>query len=77
MAWLAVHSNGEECIFTNKPYRVDPIKSLYKLWEPKIWSDRDVSKYGNEDTEISIPKGTIKKLIGRDLKWEDEPIELK
>ena len=77
MAWLAVNKNGEEGIFTYKPYRVDPIESIYKLWEPEIWSDRDVSKYGNECTEISIPKGTIKKLIGRDLKWEDSPVELK
>lgn len=22
-----------------------------------------------------IPKGTIKKLIGRDLTWQDEPVE--
>ena len=33
--------------------------------------------YTSFDTEISLPKGSIKKLIGRDLKWEDEPVELK
>lgn len=26
---------------------------------------------------IALPKGSIKKLIGRKLKWEDEPVELK
>ena len=26
---------------------------------------------------IVIPKGSIKKLIGRDLSWEDNPVELK
>ena len=26
---------------------------------------------------IVLPKGTIKKLIGRDLDWSDEPVELK
>ena len=32
-----------------------------------------------EDTDdyIDLPKGTIKKLIGRDLTWSDEPVELK
>ena len=25
---------------------------------------------------IELPKGTIKKLIGFDLKWEDDPVEL-
>ena len=27
--------------------------------------------------EVELPKGSIKKLIGRDLTWEDEPVELK
>lgn len=29
------------------------------------------------DKPIAIPNGTIKKLIGRSLTWEDEPVELK
>ena len=77
MAWLAVNKSGDESIFLYKPYRVDPIRSLYKLWEPTWWSDKDVDNYGNEDTGIFLPKGTIKKLISRDISWEDEPVELK
>lgn len=26
---------------------------------------------------LYLPKGSIKKLIGRDLTWQDEPVELK
>lgn len=26
---------------------------------------------------IMLPKGSIKKLIGRELTWNDEPVELK
>ena len=26
---------------------------------------------------VDLPKGSIKKLIGRDLAWKDEPVELK
>lgn len=26
---------------------------------------------------VELPKGTIKKLIGRELSWDDEPVELK
>lgn len=79
MAWVAVHKNGSENVFVFKPYRTDLNinRSLYKLWEPEYWSDDEVSDYGNEDTGISLPKGSIKKLIGRDLSWEDEPVELK
>lgn len=29
------------------------------------------------DFTVVLPKGTIKKLIGRDLTWEDEPVEIK
>lgn len=29
------------------------------------------------DDWVSLPKGSIKKLIGRELSWEDEPVELK
>ena len=77
MAWVAVNKNGNESIFAFKPFRTDPVKSLYKLWEPEYWSDKDVDKYGNEDTGIELPKGSIKKLIGRDLTWQDNPVELK
>ena len=77
MAWVAVNKDGKESIFAFKPYRRDYNRSLYKLYEPTCWSDEDVSDYGNEDTGISLPKGTIKKLIGRDLDRSNDPVELK
>ena len=44
-------------------------------FEPYRWNDflwgEDTGNY------IYLPKGTIKKLIGRDLTWSDEPVELK
>lgn len=77
MAFVAVNKNGSENIFVFRPFRTDPDKSLYKLWEPEYWSDEDSSEYGNEYTGITLPKGSIKKLTGKDLTWNDEPIELK
>lgn len=69
MAWVAVDMSGAECIFDNKPERNN-----------NQWDDIVYSVYGeiNYDIDIGIvlPKGTIKKLIGRDLSWEDEPVEL-
>lgn len=26
---------------------------------------------------VGLPKGTIKKIIGRELTWQDEPVEIK
>ena len=68
MAWVAVNKNGKEGIFHYKPTRVEKLSSWY-----------DEEEYGGVfyNTEIFLPKGSIKKLIGRDLTWQDEPVELK
>lgn len=61
MAWLA-SNNGEEWIFDCKPIR-----------------DEDTNKYQREyilDNAIELPPGSIKKLIGRELTLEDEPVEI-
>lgn len=31
----------------------------------------------HNDVCIELPKGTIKKILGRELTWEDEPVELR
>ena len=63
MVWVAVDKNEFEYIFDvlQRPYR---------------YQDRWKVKYTHE-TYIPLPKGSIKKLIGRDLTWEDDPVELK
>ena len=66
MAWVAVHKDGSESIFDIKPRRVD-----------RFWSDEFYIDDVLWDSEIELPKGSIKKLIGRDLTWGDEPVELK
>ena len=61
MAWLAVDEDGDERIFEDIPYR------LYdSFWAPRIVS-----------SVVPLPKGSIKKLIGRELTWEDNCVELK
>ena len=68
MAWVAVHKNGEEGVFNHKPTRGEKLI---------FWYDEVEDGGIIYDTEISLPKGSIKKLIGRDLTWEDEPVELR
>ena len=67
MAWVAVHKDGSESIFDIKPRRVD------RFWSDEFYINDDV----RWDSEIELPKGSIKKLIDRDLTWSDEPVELK
>lgn len=62
MAWVAVETNGNEYIYAYEPYR-DNV-SGYDMWM-------------TDDESVELPKGSIKKLIGKELTWNDEPVELK
>lgn len=63
MVWLVVDNDGTELIFNVQPYRdyVDNIWCIECIFD---------------SCAIKLPKGSIKKLIGRNLTWEDEPVEL-
>ena len=70
MAWVAVdNKSGIEGIYDNMPKRNDD-----------MWEDIDYRVCGEVEYECEtgiILPSTIKKLIGRDLTWSDEPVELK
>lgn len=68
MAWLAVDRECKEWIFSNKPQRLSSTGE---------WIDEVFEDYIRFITDVELPKGSIKKLIGRDLSWKDEPVELK
>ena len=61
-AWVAVDADGSECIFREEPYRR----------EGGVWFSSSLS-----NKFVELPKGSIKALIGRELSWNDEPVELK
>ena len=60
MAWLAVDKNGYENISNNKPFRTGAI---------------GLNSWDNDEQLVELPKGSIKRLIGRELTWDDEPVE--
>ena len=61
MAWLAADYRGE-CIYEKHPHRV----LMCDCWLP----------LSGDDHWVMLPKGTIKKIIGRELTWKDEPVEI-
>lgn len=61
MAWLAVDLNDEEYIFEYEPIR---------NFEYSRFLSYDMDGY------IDLPQGTIEKIIGRKLTWDDEPVEI-
>ena len=89
MAWLCVDKDGSEKIFNCEPNRgqnqPDIDKSIAeKELDDDVWYSTcfDVDKDGfllfDADLDctagVDLPKGTIEKLIGRKLTWEDEPV---
>lgn len=79
MAQVAVSKDGTELIGKFLIRGLEDAEDCVVL--PKEQSDTWInpyldSVYGQENIAIELPKGTIKKLIGRDLTWEDEPVEL-
>ena len=65
MAWVAIDEFEDECILDPKPSK----NKKDKDWKG-YWNDFYIGK-------IRLPKGAIKKLIGRNLTYDDEPVELK
>lgn len=66
MAWVATNADGREFLFDVKPYRSG-------RWEYGYWNPT----YSGIGGCVLIPHGSIKKLIGRNLSFADEPVELK
>lgn len=87
MAYLAVDKNGNEYIFKRKPKRIkstnkwnDSVEKFIckGILYPSIDGYEYHSTYGDletikQSTKNKLPKGSIFKLIGKTLTWENEP----
>lgn len=74
MAWLAVDKNNDEHIYNHKPSRIKQIGT----WCSDYSVENDEGSFDDiEDEFIKLPTGSIEKLIGKQLTWEDEPVEIK
>ncbi len=62
MAFVAVDADKSEWIYETKPTR----QSYKDVWRCD----------GQLDSMIELPTGSIARLIGRELTWDDEPVEL-
>lgn len=71
MSWLVVDKNGSEHIFAEKPLR-SISNEMWFCSATYLFAGR----YINSGC-CYLPKGSIKKLIRRELSWNDSPVELK
>lgn len=87
MAWLAVDIDGSEVCSNDKPFRHhevanELIEKFGKGYEHCLKKDDhwcngfSSGHYIPRFCGVKLPKGSIKKLIGRELNWSDEPVEI-
>lgn len=90
MAWLAVDKDGTEAVFRRKPKRVkttnkwnDTVEKF--VCEGRLYPSNDGyeihKSYGSlqtikQTTKSVLPKGSIKKLIGKTMTYNDEPFKI-
>lgn len=67
MAWVCCNYDGSELIFSKEPER--DFKG--REWQVKFTEYQDT-----DFNVIELPEGSIKKLIGKKLTWQDDSVEL-
>lgn len=85
MAFLAVNRDGEELIFNDLP-TYDRVEDTWKVLETRseiVYNDPYDFSAGvheetvnNDDYGVTMPKGTIDKIIGRTLSIINDPVEI-
>lgn len=70
MAWLAVNKDGTEVVTPGKP-----VRGWGSHWDFSEVVEIE-SEQGYMSVEIELPKGSVYKLTGKKLTWDDEPVEL-
>lgn len=73
MSWLVVNSDNKEYIYSEQPVLEDgefvPQKCIYHY----DYDNVDMEQY---DNFVELPKGSIKRLIGKELTFEESPYKL-
>lgn len=72
MTYFAVNKNGKEVCSNLKPHR-DRCEGYWVFNEPS-WNYYDDCEGTIQVDCIVLPKGSIEKITGKKLTWEDEPI---
>ena len=64
--WVAVDKDG-----TERACHIEPRRACYAM----VWEGIDPNDGDYRDC-IALPTGTIELLFGRNLTWEDAPVEI-
>ena len=83
--WVAKEQSGKEVIFRHKPHRVPWFDNKSGKWsdEKTYWIDDHNFRgtghlgYSQRESRIILPKGSIEKLTGSKMSWNDEPRKIR
>lgn len=85
MAWLVVNRNGEELIFNDQPIydRVEDTWKVLGVRSELVYDDPcdysagvHTEDVNDDDYGVTLPKGTIEKIIGGPLSLANNPVEI-
>lgn len=76
-AWQKVQEQFKKDIDWNALTESQCKALRFGSWQSEEEVEEEISCLQSELDKGHLPKGTIKKVIGRELTWEDEPVELK
>lgn len=86
MCYVCVDKDGTEKISNGEPVRRKWIKSVWWNTTKVFYSKNERNKWANgwstDENDampfmgVILPKGSIEKLIGKRLTWNDEPVKL-
>ena len=79
--WICVDKYGQELLFNKMPVRLEfslSFSSSLNFSVETWYVDSVDGKFGKQDADVArfLPKGSIIKLIGRNLTYKDDPVEL-
>jgi len=79
--WICVDKDGQELLFNKMPVRIEfsLILTSSLNYSLETWYVDSVDgKFGKHGAGVAsfLPKGSIIKLIGRNLTYKDDPVEL-
>lgn len=75
MTYVSVDYGGNEWIHDGKPILNENI-GCYEAAVYESWDGQGGKKIFHHYSDIELPKGTIKKIIGRNLTYEEDPVKL-
>lgn len=76
MAWVAVDKYGSESIYSVRPVRCIE-RGYFVLAKVKVYEGENKTSYETVGECVDVPKGTIRKIIGYELTWDNDPVEIK